>query len=133
MSSVEALTQFKNEHDGPLKLHVPLGERRRKSFLWSKKITCEEAFQNLLKSSLSFVYAYEGSNEEKNGETAEGRFYPRRHTTSYRIKTKLCVYRDSEIWGNTISGGRRGGNPSEYLGHAWLDFNTKLQKYTLYA
>lgn len=69
MSSIEALTQFKNEHDGPLKLHVPLGERRRKSFLWSKKITCEEAFQNL-KSSLSFVYAYEGSNEEKNGETA---------------------------------------------------------------
>ena len=87
MSSVEALTQFKNEHHGPLKLHVPLGERRRKSFLWSKKITCEEAFQNLLKSSLSFVYAYEGSNEEKNGEAAEGRFYPRRHTTSLQVDT----------------------------------------------
>ena len=34
---------------------------------------CEETFQNLLKSSLSFADAYEGSNEEKNGEAAEGR------------------------------------------------------------
>ena len=29
-------------------------------------------FQNLLRSSLSFVEGNEGSNEEKNGEEAEG-------------------------------------------------------------
>ena len=38
------------------------------------------------------------------------------------IKTKLCVYRDSEIWGNTVWGGRRGGNPSEYLGACLIGF-----------
>ena len=36
-------------------------------------MSAEEAFQNLLKSSLSFVDACEGSSEEKHGETAEGR------------------------------------------------------------
>ena len=35
-------------------------------------------------------------------------------------------------YGETSFGGRRGAceNPGEYLVHAGLDFNTKLQKYT---
>ena len=64
-NSVEALNQFKEEPQDPLKLHVPW--ERRRNFHWSSKITCEEAFQNILKSILSFVGAYEDSNVEKIG------------------------------------------------------------------
>ena len=73
---------------------------------------CEETFQNLLKSSLSFADAYKGSNEEKNGEAAEGR---------------------GSMWNMENSPGSASENLSEYFGHAWLGFNTKLQKYTLSA
>ena len=56
-----------------------------------------------MKSSLSSVDVYEGSNEEKNGETQDV------VSTSIRLRTNIktisCVYKDSEIWGNAVWGG----------------------------
>ena len=59
-NSVEALIQFKEKDLGPMKLHVTrntFGEGEEKIFFEAEKITCEEAFQNLLKCSISFVGA----------------------------------------------------------------------------
>ena len=65
--TIEAQILFKEERQGLFKLHVPLGWgwvvsvwrkngaiSKRRDFLWNRKITCEEASQNLLKSCLSF-------------------------------------------------------------------------------
>ena len=70
------LIPFKEEHQGLSKLHViffrgegwgvPVwkewGYLQKENFLWSGKMTCKEAFQNLLKSCLSFGGSLEDSN-----------------------------------------------------------------------
>ena len=87
-----ALWLLKQRHQGLLKLHVHLGgvpvrgknDAKRKSlfeggnlqqrnFVWSRKITCEEAFQDLSKSCVSSGGGLKGSNKEKNGEATEKR------------------------------------------------------------
>ena len=40
----------------------------KENFLWNRKITCEKASQDLLKSWLSFEGGLEGSNEKKMGK-----------------------------------------------------------------
>ena len=45
---------------------------KKGNFLWNRKITCEEASQNLLKFCLSFGGGLDSSNE-KNGEATERR------------------------------------------------------------
>ena len=40
---------------------------KKGNFVWSGKIACVEAFQDLLKSCVSFGGSLEGSNEEKMG------------------------------------------------------------------
>ena len=83
---------LKQRHQGLLKLHVHLGgvpvrgenDAKRKSlfeggnlqkrnFVWSRKITCEEAFQDLSKSCVSSGGRLNGSNKEKNGQATEKR------------------------------------------------------------
>ena len=51
-NSVEALIQFKKEHHGSSKLHVPLGWRRRTSFLWCRKMWGGFSERNLVYLSL---------------------------------------------------------------------------------
>ena len=46
----------KGEKDGAI--------AKRGNFFWNRKITCEEASRNLLKSCLSFGGGLQGSNEE---------------------------------------------------------------------
>ena len=44
-----------------------MGLSTKKNFISSQKITCEEAFQDLLKYYISFRESLEGSNKEKMG------------------------------------------------------------------
>ena len=82
-NAIESLIPFKEDHQGLLKLHVSLvggapmwgksgSVSKRGNFLWSRKITYEEAFQNLWKCYLCFPGLLENSNAE-NGEATEKR------------------------------------------------------------
>ena len=54
--------------------------KEKKEFSLSRKITCDEALQNLFKSSFSFFDAYDGSNEENyGGGSRRKKLYSCRH------------------------------------------------------
>ena len=138
--AAEALIPFKEDHQGLLKLHVSLvggvsiwgksgSVSKRRNFLWSEKITYEEAFQNLLKCYLFLAGLLENSNAE-NGEATEKRGCTVKCGENpildgWGVVVKILW--DSSymrvIWKllNTFGW---------ILVHAWLDFVTKLQKCT---
>ena len=136
-NAIEALTPFREYYQGLVKLHVSLvggvsiwGKKRvskRRNFLWSKKITYEEAFQNLLKACLFFRGSlesfqvksdWEATNVGKDQflESGEGRGgfceNPVGLSMYERVIWKLV---NIFVW---------------TLEHAWLDVVKKLQKCT---
>ena len=141
-NSFESVISVKEKHQGLLKLQVPLLESssvgkngaifKRRNFSWSGKITYEKAF----KTHWNLIYLLEGL----------WIFIMKKKWGGYRRKRFL-----SEMWGNTVWW--RGGLWKSlgthhvwrfygscwirlgeyYLVDAWLDFVTKLQKYTPFA
>ena len=94
--TIEAQILFKEERQGLFKLHVPFGWgwvvsvwrkngaiSKRRDFLWNRKITCEEASQNLLKSCLSFGGVWRVLIKNK-----------------WEGNKKMRLY--GEIWGNAV-------------------------------
>ena len=74
-NSLEALIQFKEEHQGSIETTCTFVGGTRRNFLRSRKITCEGAFQNLMKSSLSFLGLREVLIKEKRRDSRRKRFY----------------------------------------------------------
>ena len=72
---------LKHGHQCLLKLHIHLGrfqsgeklnDLQKRNSVWNRKITCEEVFQDLSKSCVSFGTGLESSNEKRNEEPTEG-------------------------------------------------------------